>query len=143
MSSRRSFFQKAIGATGALSLSTIATQALAEDISDALLSLNKLSPTMAATDEELWARMAQAYTVNANIMNLNNGGVSPQPKVVQDAVDRYYHLSNEAPSYYMAHFRCRTRTAAQKTGRSGRSRCGNHCHQSQHHRSPWHRNMGH
>ena len=27
--------------------------------------------------------------------------MSPQPKVVQDAVDRYYHLSNEAPSYYM------------------------------------------
>jgi selenocysteine lyase/cysteine desulfurase len=45
--------------------------------------------------------MAQAYTVSPNILNLNNGGVSPQPKVVQDAVDRYYHLSNEAPSYYM------------------------------------------
>ena len=45
--------------------------------------------------------MAQAYTVSPNILNLNNGGVSPQPKVVQDAVDRYYHLSNEAPTYYM------------------------------------------
>ncbi|MEO0330133.1 MAG: aminotransferase class V-fold PLP-dependent enzyme [Bacteroidota bacterium] len=45
--------------------------------------------------------MQQAYTVSPNIINLNNGGVSPQPKVVQDAVDRYYHLSNEAPSYYM------------------------------------------
>jgi selenocysteine lyase/cysteine desulfurase len=101
MSTRRSFFQKAIGATGALSLTSIASQALAEDISEALVSLNKLSPTLAAADEELWARMAQAYTVSANIMNLNNGGVSPQPKVVQDAVDRYYHLSNEAPTYYM------------------------------------------
>lgn len=101
MSSRRSFFKKTLSATGALSLSAVASQALAEDISDALLSLNKLTPTQAASDEELWARMAQAYTVSANIMNLNNGGVSPQPKVVQDAVDRYYHLSNEAPSYYM------------------------------------------
>jgi len=45
--------------------------------------------------------MAQAYTVSPNLLNLNNGGVSPQPKVVQDAVDRYYHLSNEAPTYYM------------------------------------------
>jgi selenocysteine lyase/cysteine desulfurase len=35
------------------------------------------------------------------MLNLNNGGVSPQPKVVQDAVDRYYHLSNEGPTYYM------------------------------------------
>jgi len=101
MTSRRSFFQKSFGAASALSLTSIASQALAEDVSDALISLNKLSPVTAASDEDLWARMAQAYTVNPNIINLNNGGVSPQPKVVQDAVDRYYHLSNEAPSYYM------------------------------------------
>jgi selenocysteine lyase/cysteine desulfurase len=86
---------------GAMSLSVFATKAVAEDVSDALLSLNKQSPMASANDEELWARMAQAYTVSPNIINLNNGGVSPQPKVVQDAVDRYYHLSNEAPTYYM------------------------------------------
>ena len=101
MTTRRSFFQKAVGAAGALSLTPLVSQAISEDISDALLSLNKLSPFDAANDEELWARMAQAYTVTPNILNLNNGGVSPQPKVVQDAVDRYYHLSNEAPTYYM------------------------------------------
>lgn len=101
MSTRRSFFQKAIGAAGALSLTPLVSQAISEDISDALLSLNKLSPFEATTDEELWARIAQAYTVSPTILNLNNGGVSPQPKVVQDAVDRYYHLSNEGPSYYM------------------------------------------
>lgn len=101
MTTRRSFFKKTASAAGALSLAPLVSQAISEDISDALLSLNKLSPLAAATDEDLWARMAQAYTVNPNILNLNNGGVSPQPKVVQDAVDRYYHLSNEAPSYYM------------------------------------------
>ena len=101
MSTRRSFFQKTLGAAGALSISPIAGKVLAEDISDALFSLNKLSPVAAANDEELWARIAQAYTVSPSILNLNNGGVSPQPKVVQDAVDRYYHLSNEGPTYYM------------------------------------------
>jgi len=101
MTSRRSFFQKAMGAAGALSLAPIVSQAISEDISDALLSLNKLSPLHAAADDDLWGRMAQAYTVSPSILNLNNGGVSPQPKVVQDAVDRYYHLSNEAPTYYM------------------------------------------
>jgi selenocysteine lyase/cysteine desulfurase len=101
MSTRRSFFQKVIGTASALSLTPLASEAISEDISDALFSLNKLSPLDAAGDEELWARMAQAYTVSPNILNLNNGGVSPQPKVVQDAVDRYYHLSNEAPTYYM------------------------------------------
>lgn len=101
MSTRRSFFQKTLGVAGALSISPIAGEVLAEDISDALLSLKKLSPLAAANDEELWARIAQAYTVSPSILNLNNGGVSPQPKVVQDAVDRYYHLSNEGPTYYM------------------------------------------
>ena len=101
MSTRRSFFQKTLGVAGALSISPIAGKVLAEDISDALLSLKKLSPLAAANDEELWARIAQAYTVSPSILNLNNGGVSPQPKVVQDAVDRYYHLSNEGPTYYM------------------------------------------
>ena len=70
-------------------------------MADALAELNTLSPAAAATDDDLWANMAQAFTVSPNILNLNNGGVSPQPKVVQDAVDRYYHLSNEAPTYYM------------------------------------------
>jgi selenocysteine lyase/cysteine desulfurase len=101
MTTRRSFFQKTLGVAGGLSLSPIAGKVLAEDISDALLSLNRLSPQSATNDEELWARIAQAYTVSPSILNLNNGGVSPQPKVVQDAVDRYYHLSNEGPTYYM------------------------------------------
>jgi selenocysteine lyase/cysteine desulfurase len=86
---------------GALSLTPLMSKAIAEDVSDALLSLNKFSPIEAAEEEDLWARMAQSFTVTTNILNLNNGGVSPQPKVVQDAVDRYYHLSNEGPTYYM------------------------------------------
>jgi selenocysteine lyase/cysteine desulfurase len=101
MNSRRSFLQKSLGVAGALSLTPLASKALSENLSDALLSLNQLSPFDAANDDELWARIAQAYTVSSTLLNLNNGGVSPQPKVVQDAVDRYYHLSNEAPTYYM------------------------------------------
>jgi len=100
MTSRRSFFQKSVSAAGALSLAPL-IHAAAEDVSDALVSLNKLSATDAVANEELWSRLSQAYTVSPTILNLNNGGVSPQPKVVQDAVDRYYHLSNEAPTYYM------------------------------------------
>lgn len=54
-----------------------------------------------AEDEEFWYSVQQAYTVSSSIINLNNGGVSPSPKVVQDAMKRYHDLSNEAPSYYM------------------------------------------
>ena len=101
MSSRRKFFKKSLSLAGAASLTAFSVKARAEDVSEALSELNELSPEAAASDEDLWERMSQAYTVSPNILNLNNGGVSPQPKVVQDAVDRYYHLSNDAPTYYM------------------------------------------
>lgn len=52
-------------------------------------------------DEDFWGWIREAYTVSPNIINLNNGGVAPQPKVVQDAHIRYYQYCNEAPSYYM------------------------------------------
>jgi len=51
--------------------------------------------------EDYWGFIQQAYSVSPNVINLNNGGVSPQPIVVQDALDRYNRLSNEAPTYYM------------------------------------------
>ncbi|MEY3367421.1 MAG: hypothetical protein RI973_576, partial [Bacteroidota bacterium] len=71
---------------------------------DLLSALDHYSSTAAsdlAQDEDFWQLVRQAYTVSPNIINLNNGGVSPHPKVVQEAVERYNQLSNEAPSYYM------------------------------------------
>lgn len=55
----------------------------------------------AITDETFWYQVKNGYTVSPTVINLNNGGVSPSPRVVQEAVERYNRLSNEAPSYYM------------------------------------------
>ena len=101
MSSRRSFIRKSFLTAGGLSISSLFKKSIAEDVSNALLSLKQLSPYEAAQNEELWTRIQQAYTTSSSIINLNNGGVSPQPKVVQDAANRYYTYCNEAPSYYM------------------------------------------
>lgn len=103
MTHRRSFLKKSLSAAAAFSLPSLTSKARAEDVSEALLDLNKLSPMYAAQDEDLWARMSQAYTGSSNLINLNNAGVSPQPKIIQDAVIRYYQFSNEAPSHYMWH----------------------------------------
>lgn len=54
-----------------------------------------------ASDEDFWYGVQQAYTVSPSIINLNNGGVSPSPKVVQEAMKRFHDMSNEGPSYYM------------------------------------------
>lgn len=50
---------------------------------------------------EFWYWVKQSFTVSPNILNLNNGGVSPQPKPVQDAFVRYNQISNEGPAYFM------------------------------------------
>ena len=63
--------------------------------------LKALAHEPGVEDEDFWRLIQQAYTVSPSILNLNNGGVSPSPRVVQEAVERYNRLSNEAPSYYM------------------------------------------
>ncbi len=101
MNNRRSFIRKTFLTAGTLSIGSLFQKSIAADIADAFHSLNSLTPETAAQDEELWARIQQAYTASNQIINLNNGGVSPQPKVVQEAANRYYTYANEAPSYYM------------------------------------------
>ncbi len=99
--SRRSFLQKTGILTSAFSLNSLYNQLHASDIEAANKRVAALTPGQIATDEDYWSVIQQAYTVNPNIINLNNGGVSPSPKVVQEALERYNKLSNEGPSYYM------------------------------------------
>ncbi|TVP58467.1 MAG: aminotransferase class V-fold PLP-dependent enzyme [Gemmatimonadales bacterium] len=54
-------------------------------------------PSEAALDEPLWREVQSAFRVDRSLVNLNNGGVSPAPGVVQDAMARYLAFSNEAP----------------------------------------------
>jgi selenocysteine lyase/cysteine desulfurase len=55
----------------------------------------------AARNEDFWFEVRHAFTIDRNIINLNNGGVSPAPRIVQEAMDRYLEMSNMAPVYYM------------------------------------------
>ncbi len=55
----------------------------------------------AQNDEEFWYWIKQSFTVSPSILNLNNGGVSPQPKSVQEAFVRYNQIANEGPAYFM------------------------------------------
>ena len=98
---RRKFLQKITGAAGALTFAPFLNPIYSNNIHKEILKYKNWSADDLASNEEFWYQVKQAYTVSANMVNLNNGGVSPSPKVVQDAVERYNRLSNEAPSYYM------------------------------------------
>ena len=52
-------------------------------------------------DINFWRQIRAAYNISPTIINLNNGGVSPSPIVVQEAVEHYNRLANELPSYHL------------------------------------------
>ena len=54
-----------------------------------------------AADENYWREIQQAFTLDRTIINLNNGGCSPSPRVVHEALKRYLDISNQAPVYHM------------------------------------------
>ena len=98
---RRNFFGKATALSATVFLTSVSQPAWSRNLHTALREAEALSPSELATEEEFWYYIQQSFTVSAGIINLNNGGVSPAPKTVQDAVKRYYDYCNEAPSYYM------------------------------------------
>lgn len=59
--------------------------------------MSGVSPAAAAQDESFWFYVQQAFGIDRSVINLNNGGVHPAPKVVVDAVKRYMDASNGVP----------------------------------------------
>ena len=54
-----------------------------------------------AKDETYWREIQQAFTLDRTIVNLNNGGCCPSPRVVHEAFKRYLDVSNQSPVYHM------------------------------------------
>lgn len=98
---RRQFIQQMGMLAGAFSAGSLFNQLHAASWEAAAKKLTGLSPEAVAADEDYWSVIQQSFTVNSNLIILNNGGVSPSPRIVQEAVERYNKLSNEGPSYYM------------------------------------------
>ncbi|HEY6444865.1 MAG TPA: aminotransferase class V-fold PLP-dependent enzyme [Acidobacteriaceae bacterium] len=98
---RRAFLKRTAMLAGAFSANSLFHQAHAAEFDAAARAIAGRAPAEAARDEDYWSVIQRGYSVNPDIINLNNGGVSPAPIVVQQAVERYNQLSNEGPSYYM------------------------------------------
>ncbi len=100
-SDRRTFLRRAATLAGAFSANSLFHQAHAADWQAASRAVSHLNADEVAQNEDFWSIIQRSYSVNPDIINLNNGGVSPSPIVVQQAVERYNQLANEGPSYYM------------------------------------------
>src|SRR5690349_4406826 len=54
-----------------------------------------------AADEDYWAEITRAFDLDRTLVNLNNGGVSPTPTHVLEAMIRDLRFSNEVPVEHM------------------------------------------
>lgn len=71
------------------------------DLVEKLMASAERDPHLAAEDEEFWAQIQQAFDLDRNVVNFNNGGCSPAPRIVEETLKRQIDYSNKAPSYYM------------------------------------------
>ncbi|HET9637163.1 MAG TPA: aminotransferase class V-fold PLP-dependent enzyme [Gemmatimonadaceae bacterium] len=58
-------------------------------------------PTAIADDESYWAEIQRAFDADRTMINLNNGGCSPTPSHVLEAMIRDLRFSNELPVEHM------------------------------------------
>jgi selenocysteine lyase/cysteine desulfurase len=59
------------------------------------------TPEEIAKDEDFWAEVRASFSVDRNIINLNNGYCSPSPRPVQDAMRRYLEYTDMGPYHTM------------------------------------------
>src|SRR6187551_4048993 len=99
MLNRRGFLEKA-GAWSAAGLATFRPEGL-ERLYEATAGVAQANPADVARDETYWREVQQAFTLDRSLINLNNGGCCPSPRIVHESFKRYLDISNQAPVYHM------------------------------------------
>jgi selenocysteine lyase/cysteine desulfurase len=98
---RRDFLSLAGKGLGLAALTTPSIASLLRTVQAATRSVAHLTPEQAALDEDFWVTIQSAFTVTRGIINLNNGGVSPSPRIVTEALVRYIWQQEDATAYTM------------------------------------------
>jgi selenocysteine lyase/cysteine desulfurase len=98
MTTRRGFLRSLVAATA--TVPALKNDALARVVGANRAVLGR-SAGEVAQDEDYWQTIQQAFDIDRGLINLNNGGVAPSPRVVQQAFERYLAVSNQAPAITM------------------------------------------
>src|SRR6266700_1080049 len=98
---RRDFIALAGKGLGLAALTSSTIASLLKEIQAATKSVAHLTPQQAAMNEDYWSTIQNAGTVTRGIINLNNGGVSPSPRIVTEALVRYIWQQEDATAYTM------------------------------------------
>ncbi|TDJ78024.1 MAG: aminotransferase class V-fold PLP-dependent enzyme [Planctomycetota bacterium] len=100
MPMKRRTFMGALGAPFALGPMAIALRSNAASFASEL-GRHAGTPDELAGDEDYWSQVQAAFSVDRSMVMFNNGGVSPAPIAVQQALARHLDFANEGPSYKM------------------------------------------
>ncbi len=100
MLSRREFIGRSSRVGGVAALATFNPDGLSR-LLEASAGAAARQAADVARDETYWREVQQAFTLDRTLINLNNGGCCPSPRVVHEALKRYLDLSNQAPVYHM------------------------------------------
>src|ERR1044072_6523666 len=98
---RRTFLSSVGKGLGLAALSSSAVASLLKDVHAAAKRVAHLTAEEAAHDEEFWFNVQQAFSVTRGLVNLNNGGVSPSPRIDPEALVRYVWQQEDATAYTM------------------------------------------
>src|SRR5438046_1844963 len=99
MTTRRDFVR------GLTAAGMVATPMFRESAIASLFRANTIAGDRSAADladdETYWGEIQRAFDTDRTLINLNNGGVSPTPSHVLEAMIRDLKFSNEAPAMHM------------------------------------------
>jgi len=98
---RRRFLSMVGKGIGLATLSTASLASLFGDLQAAVKRVEHLAPEQAAADENFWFDIQRGFSVSRAMTNLNNGGVSPSPRIVTEALVRYTWEQEDATAYKM------------------------------------------
>ena len=98
---RRDFLALAGKSLGLAALSSATVASLLKSVEAATKTVAHLTPEEAAMDDDYWAIIQKSFTVTRGIINLNNGGVSPSPRIVTEALVRYLWQQEDTTAYTM------------------------------------------
>jgi len=98
---RRDFLALAGKSLGLATISSATIASLLEEVTAASKTVSPFTPQQVAMDEDYWSVIQNSFSVTRGIINLNNGGVSPSPRIVTEALVRYIWQQEDATAYTM------------------------------------------
>jgi selenocysteine lyase/cysteine desulfurase len=98
---RREFLTHVGKGVGLAALGSPVVAGLHRELLAATSKVEHRTPLSTAQDEDYWFEIQQAFGTTRSIINLNNGGVSPSPRMVTEAFVRYTWEQDDVPPYTM------------------------------------------